>query len=74
MEHNGTIDKIHNRFINIINPLSVPRKTFTNVEVNSKLLRSLPRDWEAKRMTIKEAYNLNKMSKEEHLETLKTMR
>ena len=44
MEANESIDEMHNRFINIINPSSVLGKNFTNVEINSKLLRSLPRD------------------------------
>ena len=44
MESNETIDEMHNRFINIINPLSVLGKTFSNVEINSKILRSLPRE------------------------------
>ena len=44
MDPNETIDKMHNRFINIINPLSVLGKTYTNVKVNSKLLRSFPKD------------------------------
>ena len=72
MESNETIDEMHNRFINIINPLSVLGKTFSNVEINSKILRSLPREWEAKRTAIEEAHDLSKMSKEELLGTLKT--
>ena len=72
MESHESIDDMHNRFINIINPLSVLGKTFTNVEINSKILRSLPRDWEAKRTAIEEAHDLSKMSKEELLGNLKT--
>ena len=72
MESNETIDEMHNRFINFINPLSVLGKTFSNVEINSKILRSLPREWEAKRTTIEEAHDLSKMSKEELFGTLKT--
>src|SRR5262249_49472169 len=72
MQPNETIDAMHNRFINIINPLCVLGKNFTNVEINSKLLRSLPKDWEAKRIAIEEARDLNTMSKEELLGTLKT--
>ena len=72
MESNETIDEMHNRFINIINPLSVLGKTFSNVEINSKILRSLPKEWEAKRIAIEKAHNLSKMSKEELLRTLKT--
>ena len=72
MEPHESIDEMHNRFINIINPLSVLGKNFTNVELNSKILRSLPRDWEAKRTAIEEAYDLSQLSKEELLGTLKT--
>ena len=72
MEPHESIDEMHNRFINIINPLSVLGKNFTNIELNSKILRSLPRDWEAKRTDIEEAHDLSKMSKEELLGTLKT--
>ena len=63
---------MYNKFINIINRLSVLGKTFTNIEINSKILRSFPREWEAKRTAIEEAYDLSKMSKEELLRTLKT--
>ena len=72
MESHESINDMHNRFINIINLLSVVGKTFTNVEINSKILRSVPRDWEAKRTAIEEAHDLSKMSKEELLGTLKT--
>src|SRR5262249_20043690 len=65
MKANESIYKMHDRFINIVNQLSILDKTYINLEVNSKFLRSLPREWEAKRMTIEEAHDLNKMSKEE---------
>ena len=39
---------------------------------NLKILRSLLREWEAKRTAIEEAHDLSKMSKEELLRTLKT--
>ena len=64
MESNETIDEMHNRFINIINPLSVLGKTFSNVEINSKIFRSLPREWEAKRIAIEEAHDLSNVKRE----------
>ena len=72
MEPHESIDEMHNRFINIINPLSVLGKSFSNVEINSKLLRLLLRDWEAKRTALEEAHDLSKISKEELLGTIKT--
>src|SRR5262249_4857050 len=72
MKTNESIDEMHDRFINIVNQLSILGKIYTNLEVNSKLLRSLPREWEAKRTAIEEAHDLNKVSKEELLGTLKT--
>ena len=72
MEANESIDEMHNRFINIINPLSMLGKSFTNVEINLKILRSLPREWEAKRTAIEKAHDLSKMSREKLLGTLKT--
>src|SRR5262249_32814910 len=47
-------------------------KPYTNLEINSKLLRSLPGEWEAKRTAIEKAHDLSKLSKEELLGTLKT--
>ena len=44
MFSNESIDEMHNIFIDIINPPSVFGKTFSNLEINSKLLRSLPND------------------------------
>ena len=55
LQPNETIDEMHNRFINIINLLSVPKKNFINVKINLEFLRSLPKDWEAKRTAIEEA-------------------
>ena len=74
MEPHESIDEMHNRFINIINPLSVLGKNFTNVELNSKILRSLPRDWEAKRTAIEEAHDLSQLSKKNSLALSKLMR
>ena len=74
MDSYEAIDEMHNRFISIINPLSVLGKTFTNVEINSKLLRSLLRDWEAKRMAIEEAHHLSKCPKKNSSELSKPMR
>src|SRR5262249_41397757 len=72
MKTNESIDEMHDRFINIVNQLSILGKPYTNLKINSKLLRSLPREWEAKRTVIEEAHDLNKLSKEELLGTLKT--
>src|SRR5262249_22750256 len=72
MKTNESIDEMHDRFINIVNQLSILGKPYANLEINSKLLRSLPREWEAKRTAIEEAHDLSKMSKEELLGTLKT--
>ena len=72
MQPNETIYEIHDMFINIINPLSVLGKNFTNLEINSKLLMSLPKDWEAKRTAIEEARDLSALSKEELLGAFKT--
>ena len=72
MKANESIDEMNDRFINIMNQLSIFGKTYTNLGINSKILRSLPREWEAKRTAIKGVLDLNKMSKEELLRTLKT--
>ena len=44
MEPNELIHEMHNSFINIINPMRVLRKNFSNVEINSKFLRLLSRN------------------------------
>ena len=48
MDANETITKIFTRFTSIINKLNGVGMTYANSDIVRKLLRSLPKIWEAK--------------------------
>jgi hypothetical protein len=56
----------------ITNSLDALGRTYTNVDIVSKILRFLPKSWEAKVMTIHEAKDLTKISLEELIGSLMT--
>ena len=72
MEPNETITSMFTCFTDIINCLKSLDRTYTNYDVVKKILRSLPRTWEAKVTTIQEAKDLNTLSLEELLGSLMT--
>ncbi|KAJ6862428.1 hypothetical protein NC652_039313 [Populus alba x Populus x berolinensis] len=53
------------RMITITNNLNAFGRTYTNFDIMRKILRSLPKTWKAKVMTIREAKNLTKLSLKE---------
>ena len=59
-------------FTNIINGLKSLEKVYTNSELVRKILRSLPRMWEAKVIDIQEVKDLNKLPLEELIGSLMT--
>ena len=58
--------------MNIINILNGLDKIYTNHELVCKVLRSLPKEWEAKVTTIQEAKDLTKLSLKELIGSLMT--
>jgi hypothetical protein len=72
MKSKESISKMFTRFTNIINSLKALGKCYTNVENVRKILRSLPKYWDAKVTAIEEAKDLTKMSLDELLGSLMT--
>ena len=72
MKQNETITSMFTRFTDIINCLKSLGRTYTNSDIVRKILRSLPKTWEAKVTAIQEAKDLNTLSLEELLGSLMT--
>jgi hypothetical protein len=56
----------------ITNSLDAHGRTYTNIDIVSKILGSLPKCWEAKVVTIQEAKNLTKLPLEKLIGSLIT--
>ncbi|KAK2984121.1 hypothetical protein RJ640_006274 [Escallonia rubra] len=72
MKEHESINEIYFRFTLIINGLKLLGKTYPEKEVVRKVLRSLPKRWEAKLITIQEAKDLNVLKLEELVGSLMT--
>ena len=72
MEQNKNIISMFIRFTNITNYLKNPSRVYTNFDNVRKILRSLPRAWEAKVTAIQEVKDLNILPLEELLDSLMT--
>ena len=72
MKPNELIVDMYTRFNGIVNKLKALGKTYENQELVRKLLRSLPKSWEAKVTAIQEAKDLNVLPLEELLGSLMT--
>jgi hypothetical protein len=70
MKSEESISDMFTRFTNIINSLKALGKCCTNVENVRKILRSLPKHWDAKVTAIEEAKDLTKISLDELLGSL----
>ena len=70
IEQNETISSMYTHFIDIVNKLKNLGKIYTDSELCRKILRSLPRTWEAKVTTIQEAKDLTCLKMEELLGSL----
>src|ERR1043165_3652531 len=62
MEPKETINDMNTRFVSLANELKRLGKEMTEPEMVKKFLRSLTKDWEAKKTAIEEAHNLNSYS------------
>ena len=65
IEPHETINNMFTRFIKIINELKSLGKDYANSDLVCKILRSLPKAWEAKVTAIQEAKDLSKLALEE---------
>ena len=72
IEYDESITEMFTHFTDIINGLKSLGKSYTNSELVRKILRSLPRTWEAKVTAIQEAKDLNTLPLEELLGSLMT--
>jgi len=69
---NKFITSMFTRMITITNNLDAFGRTYTNFDIMRKILRSLPKTWKAKVMTIREAKDLTELSLEEIIRSLMT--
>ena len=67
-----SISDMFTRFTDIVNGLKSLGKSYDNTDLVRKVLRSLPRTWEAKVTTIQEAKDMNTLPLEELLGSLMT--
>ena len=72
MKHDESIKQMHTRFTDIINDLSSLGKEYTTSEMVRKILRSLPKQWEAKVIAIQEAKDHSKLPLDELISSLMT--
>ena len=72
MKKDENISEISTRFTNIINCLKSLGKIYTNEENVRKILRSLPKRWEANKTTIFAARDLKVLSLDELVGSLMT--
>lgn len=72
MKPEESISEMLSRFTDIINGLKCLGKVYSNNEQVRKVLKSLPKNWEAKVAEIQEVKNLDSLSLEELLDPLMT--
>ena len=72
MNQNESISGMYTRFTDIVNNLKNLDKSYTDSELCRKILRSLPRSWEANITTIQEAKDLTSLKLEKLLRSLVT--
>ena len=71
LEHEN-IDEMTTRFMHIINQLKALGKRYTNAEMVRKILRSLSKAWRPKVTAIQETKDLNVLSLDALIRSLKT--
>ncbi|CAL9106917.1 unnamed protein product [Musa textilis] len=72
MKPSESIGDMYTRFIDIVNGLKALRIGFSNFQLVTKILRSLPKSWDPKVTTIQEANDLKNFSLEELIGSLMT--
>src|SRR4030067_1028231 len=71
MSDDETIDTMFSRFQTLVSGLQVLKKSYTTADHVKKILRSLPAKWRPKVTTIEEARDLNALSLENLISSLK---
>ena len=71
MSNVETIDTMFSRFQTLVSGLQVLKKSYTTADHVKKILRSLPAKWRPKVTTIEEARDLNVLSLENLISSLK---
>src|SRR4030043_1736917 len=71
MSENETIDVMFSRFQILVSGLQVLKKSYTTADHVKKILRSLPVKWRPKVTTVEEARDLNALSLENLISSLK---
>ncbi|CAL9078844.1 unnamed protein product [Musa textilis] len=72
MKPSKSIGDMYTRFTIVVNGLKVLRKGFSNFELVTKILRSLPKSWDPKLTAIQEAKDLKNFPLEELIGSLMT--
>ena len=72
MQLSETIGDMYTRFTDVVNNLRVLGKSFSNFDLVSKILRSLPKRWDSKITAIQETKDLNIFLLEELIGSLMT--
>ena len=72
MKLSETVVDMYTHFTDVVNSLKALGKYFSNFELVNKILRSLPKSWDPKVMTIQETKDLNNFPLEELIGSLIT--
>ena len=72
MQPSETIGDMYTRFTDVVNNLRVLGKSFSNFDLVSKILRSLPKRWDPKITAIQETKDFNIFPLEELIGSLMT--
>jgi len=71
MKDSETVKKMIGRFQTIMNSLKALRKEYDEEEKVRKIIKSLPAEWKAKKVTIEESKDLDSLKVDELLGSLK---
>jgi len=71
MKDDESIEKMYSRFQTLVSGLQILKKSYVASDHVSKILRSLPARWRPKVTAIEEAKDLNTLSVEDHVCSLK---
>src|SRR4030042_3673362 len=71
MSEDETIESMYSRFQTLVSGLQVLKKRYTTTDHVKKILRSFPAKWRPKVTTIEEARDLNALSLENLISSLK---
>ncbi|KAK1384550.1 hypothetical protein POM88_022285 [Heracleum sosnowskyi] len=69
---NESLTDMYDRFLTLLNNLSLVRKEYISEDSNTKFLRALPEEWDTQTSIIRHQYDLNTMSLDEVYGMLRT--